>query len=85
MTLTLPTIAMDPIHQFQISKWLELSIGGVDISFTNASGFMLLGVALALAFFGYAASKGELVPSRVQSVAEIGLRLRRRHDPRHSR
>lgn len=62
----------DPIHQFQVKKWLELNLGGFDISFTNASGFMLLGVASIIAFFGYAASKGQLVPSRIQSLGEIG-------------
>lgn len=72
MSFSLPTAAMDPIHQFQIQKWLDFSIGGVDLSFTNASGFMLLGVIMTIAFFGMAASKGQLVPSRLQSMAEIG-------------
>jgi F-type H+-transporting ATPase subunit a len=72
MTFLMPSAAIDPIHQFQVSKWLELNIGGVDLSFTNASGFMLLGVVLTIAFFGVAASKGLLVPSRLQSMAEIG-------------
>ncbi|HAE28700.1 MULTISPECIES: F0F1 ATP synthase subunit A [Hyphomonas] len=72
MNFLLPSVAIDPIHQFQVSKWLDLNIGGVDLSFTNASGFMLLGVVLTIAFFGVAASKGLLVPSRLQSMAEIG-------------
>ncbi|MEZ5954229.1 MAG: F0F1 ATP synthase subunit A [Hyphomonas sp.] len=72
MTFLMPSAAIDPIHQFQVSKWLDLQIGGVDLSFTNASGFMLLGVVLTIAFFGVAASKGLLVPSRLQSMAEIG-------------
>ena len=25
----------DPMHQFEISRYFELSIGGLDISFTN--------------------------------------------------
>ena len=72
MNFALKNVEMDPIHQFQVSKWLDLNIGGVDLSFTNASGFMLLGVVMVLGFFGLAASKGHLVPSRMQSVAEIG-------------
>lgn len=72
MTFLMPSVAIDPIHQFQVSKWLDLNIGGVDLSFTNASGFMLLGVVVTIAFFGVAASKGLLVPSRLQSMAEIG-------------
>lgn len=62
----------DPIHQFEVVKWFDLKVGGVDLSFTNASGFMLLGVAMIIAFFGYAASRGQLVPSRIQSLGEIG-------------
>nr|WP_299951210.1 F0F1 ATP synthase subunit A [Hyphomonas sp. BRH_c22] len=72
MNLFMPSVALDPIHQFKITKWLEFNVGGVDLSFTNASGFMALGVILTIAFFGIAASKGQLVPSRVQSLAEIG-------------
>lgn len=72
MNLFMPSVALDPIHQFKITKWLEFNVGGIDLSFTNASGFMALGVILTIAFFGIAASKGQLVPSRVQSLAEIG-------------
>lgn len=72
MNLFMPSVALDPIHQFKVTKWLEFNVGGVDLSFTNASGFMALGVILTIAFFGIAASKGQLVPSRVQSLAEIG-------------
>ncbi|MCA8901777.1 MAG: F0F1 ATP synthase subunit A [Hyphomonas sp.] len=71
MTFLLPSVEIDPIHQFQVSKWLDFQIGGLDLSFTNASGFMLLGVVLTIAFFSVAA-KGLLVPSRLQSMAEIG-------------
>lgn len=68
----MPAIALDPIHQFEVTKWLDLRLGNIDISFTNASGFMLLGVVLVIAFFSIATRKGELVPSRLQSVAEMG-------------
>ncbi|MBA28783.1 MAG: F0F1 ATP synthase subunit A, partial [Hyphomonadaceae bacterium] len=27
--------AIDPIHQFQVTKWLDLRLGNIDISFTN--------------------------------------------------
>jgi F-type H+-transporting ATPase subunit a len=72
MNLFMPSVALDPIHQFKITKWLEFNVGGIDLSFTNASGFMALGVIMTIAFFGFAASRGQLVPSRVQSLAEIG-------------
>ena len=72
MNLFMPSIALDPIHQFKVTKWLDFNVGGIDLSFTNASGFMALGVIMTIAFFGVAASKGQLVPSRLQSLAEIG-------------
>ena len=61
------------MHQFEVQKWFELPpVFGYDISFTNAAGFMLLGVVLCIAFFGYAASRGKTVPNRLQSMGEIG-------------
>ena len=52
--------AADPMKQFEVQKWFELPpVFGYDISFTNAAGFMLLGVVLCIAFFGYAASRGK--------------------------
>ncbi|MEX2319503.1 MAG: F0F1 ATP synthase subunit A, partial [Bauldia sp.] len=33
-------MATDPIHQFEIQKIIPIEIGGVDLSFTNASLFM---------------------------------------------
>ena len=27
MNFLLPSVAIDPIHQFQVSKWLDLNIG----------------------------------------------------------
>ncbi len=63
----------DPMHLFEIKKWFELPpVFGYDISFTNASGYMLLSVVLIIAFFGYAASRGKIIPNRLQSMGEIG-------------
>jgi hypothetical protein len=44
------TLADDPIHQFQISKLIPIEIGGLDLSFTNSSLFMVATVATAGAF-----------------------------------
>ncbi|WP_233350356.1 F0F1 ATP synthase subunit A [Henriciella barbarensis] len=62
----------DPMSQFEVKKLFELQIGGIDLSFTNAAFYMLLGVSLIIIFFGLAASRGKLIPSRSQSIAEIG-------------
>jgi len=63
---------MDPIHQFQIKNLLSFgTIGGHEIAFTNSAVFMLitLGV-ITLLMIGATSARG-LVPSRVQSLAEL--------------
>ncbi|NJO24275.1 MAG: F0F1 ATP synthase subunit A [Sphingomonadales bacterium] len=61
----------DPIHQFDIHRIVPINIGGWDVSFTNASAFMVLAVLLTVGFFMVATSSRALVPSRLQSLAEI--------------
>lgn len=64
-------VATDPMHQFLVTRWLHLDVGGVDISFTNSAFFMVLGVLLIIGFFAWAMSRPQTVPSRKQSLAEI--------------
>jgi len=64
-------MANDPIHQFQLQKWIPFEIGGYDVSFTNSSAFMVATVAAAGAFLYFSTSSRALVPSRMQSVAEM--------------
>lgn len=71
MTLSFRQIA-DPMHQFEVKKLIDLPVAGLDLSFTNAAFYMLLGVLFIIVFFGMAATRGKLVPSRMQSVAELG-------------
>ena len=61
---------MDPIHQFNIHKIFTIGhIGNQEIAFTNSSAYMLLAVAV-IALLMIATSRN-LVPGRLQSVAEI--------------
>ena len=64
-------MANDPIHQFHISRWIPIEIGGLDFSFTNASAFMVATVAGAGAFLFLTTSSRGLVPSRLQSISEM--------------
>jgi F-type H+-transporting ATPase subunit a len=64
-------LATDPIHQFQIAKWIPIEIGGLDFSFTNSSAFMVATVAAASAFLFLTTSNRGLVPGRLQSVSEM--------------
>lgn len=64
-------MANDPIHQFQISKWLPVEIGGLDLSFTNSSAFMVATVVAAGSFLFLSTANRGLIPSRLQSVSEM--------------
>jgi len=61
----------DPIHQFEIKHYLPLEIFGIDASFTNSALFMVLTVALTFGFLMYATRGRSLVPTRLQSIAEL--------------
>ena len=64
-------MANDPIHQFQIAKWIPIEIGGVDFSFTNSSAFMAATVIAAGGFLYLTTSNRGLIPSRLQSISEM--------------
>jgi F-type H+-transporting ATPase subunit a len=63
--------AIDPIHQFIVTPLAQISIGGVDASFTNASLFMVI-VLLAVTFLMIVGTaQKSLVPGRLQAAAEM--------------
>ena len=65
-------MAADPIHQFQIIDLFPVAkIGNVEIAFTNSAAFMMLAVVGLTAFLVGATAKRSLVPSRLQSAAEL--------------
>jgi F-type H+-transporting ATPase subunit a len=59
------------MEQFEIRKIVDLDLFGHDISFTNSSLMMIVALALISGFIIFALRRRALVPSRVQSVAEI--------------
>jgi len=62
----------DPIHQFNIVNLFPVAqIGGQDISFTNSAAFMVVAVGGITAFLLATTTKRSLVPTRMQSVAEL--------------
>ena len=60
-----------PIEQFEIKPLVPFNMGGVDLSFTNSSAYMVLTVAGAGAFLLLATRRRGLVPGRWQSSAEM--------------
>ena len=61
----------DPMHQFEIKRLIPFELFGFDASFTNSALFMVIAATLITLFTVYAMHSRALVPSRLQSVAEI--------------
>jgi len=61
----------DPIHQFDIHTIIPIKLFGWDVSFTNSSLYMVLAVLLIAGFYMVSMRARSLVPTRIQSVAEI--------------
>jgi F-type H+-transporting ATPase subunit a len=65
-------VAADPIHQFQITKLFTIGhIGGQEIAFTSSSAYMFLAVAIISLLMIGGSARRQLVPGRIQSVAEL--------------
>jgi F-type H+-transporting ATPase subunit a len=62
----------DPIHQFQVINYFSLGkIGPVNFAFTNSALYMGIAVALTAALMLGATAGRQLVPGRMQSIAEL--------------
>ncbi|HXI88322.1 MAG TPA: F0F1 ATP synthase subunit A [Parvularculaceae bacterium] len=64
--------APGPMEQFKILPIIKFPAEGpLDLSFTNSSLWMLIGVTAIIAFFVAATSRRSLVPGRLQSSVEV--------------
>src|ERR1700693_6124118 len=62
----------DPIHQFEINDlYPVVKIAGQQIHFTNSAFYMVLAVALTAALMLGPTAGRRLVPTRMQSLAEV--------------
>lgn len=62
---------MNPLHQFQIHKLINLNLFGYDISFTNSSLCMLIVIVGLSCLFIAASRKSTLIPTRLQAIVEF--------------
>lgn len=60
----------DPMHQFQIATLIPFHVGGVDLSFTNSSLWMLIGAVLSIVGLTIASERKAMIPGRIQVAAE---------------
>ena len=61
----------NPLHPFELHPLVPLSLFGLDISINKAVLMMWLVVALVIFLFIRARSSGSLIPTKLQSLAEI--------------
>jgi F-type H+-transporting ATPase subunit a len=59
-----------PLKQFEIVTYVPIEIGGVNLSFTNSSAFMVIAVVASAGFMMLAMRRGAIVPGRMQTAAE---------------
>ena len=65
-------MALNPMHQFEVYKiGPEINIDGVNLSFTNASLFMMISAILILALLFFGTKRKSLIPSKVQLITEM--------------
>ena len=63
--------AAGPMEQFEIVPIFGLPAGSNLLAFTNSSLWMVIGTVAIIAFFMAATRRTALVPSRIQSMAEV--------------
>jgi F-type H+-transporting ATPase subunit a len=61
----------DPLHQFQITKIVPISVAGTDLSFTNSSLWMVIAAGAAYLLIMAGTRQHAMVPGRLQSVVEM--------------
>ena len=62
---------LNPLEQFEIHRLVPIEIGGVDVSFTNSSLWMVIAITLVTLFLTLSVRRRALVPGRWQSLAEL--------------
>ena len=65
-------MAANPMYQFNVYRiGPEIKIGDVDLSFTNASLFMVLSSLAILIIFSLGSKKNTLIPNKLQLLSEL--------------
>jgi len=69
-------MSTNPMHQFNVYRiGPEISLGNVDISFTNASLFMIISALTIISVFFAGTKKKAIVPTKIQLLTELSYTL----------
>ena len=65
-------MASNPMQQFSVHKiGPEITIAGVDLSFTNASLFMVISAGLIGLFLFLGTKEKQIIPNKIQLISEM--------------
>ena len=65
-------MATNPMLQFSVNKiGPEINLGGIDLSFTNASLFMLISAISVCVFLFLGTKEKKIIPNKMQLLSEI--------------
>ena len=65
-------MAANPMYQFNVYRiGPEIKLGSVDLSFTNASLFMVISSLTILIIFSLGAKKKNIIPNKIQLLSEL--------------
>ena len=69
-------MSTNPMHQFNVYRiGPEISLGNVDISFTNASLFMIISALAIISVFFAGTKRKTIVPTKMQLLTELSYTL----------
>ena len=66
-----------PQNEFLLTPWIEINIGGIDLSITKAVFYLLLASALTIATMVFIARRMQREPNKVQMAVELAFDLTR--------
>ena len=69
-------MSTNPMHQFNVYRiGPEISLGNVDISFTNASLFMMISALIIISVFFAGTKRKAIIPTKIQLLTELSYTL----------
>jgi len=69
-------MSTNPMHQFNVYRiGPEISFGNVDISFTNASLFMMISALTIISIFFVGTRRKAIIPTKIQLLTELSYTL----------
>jgi len=69
-------MSTNPMHQFNVYRiGPEISLGNVDISFTNASLFMIISAFAIISVFFVGTKRKAIIPTKIQLLTELSYTL----------